>query len=345
MALTIRDIAKLAGVSRGTVDRVLHNRGRVDAEVEQRIRAIVQECNYQPSRAAQQLSMRKQKIHIGFLCRVDQNGFWSIVIRSAERAERELSEYGITIEKRFFDYCNPETQLKMINELVALDISALVIVPLDAPLIRRRLEELTDQGIVVVLLQSEVSDFTPFCYIGSDYYISGRTAAGLLHNFTASHHASKILLLNGSPYLSSHRLRRNGFLDELSAYDDPYELIESDDITSDPEYAYHQARVLLETYPDVSCVYTVPDSAAAVSRAIRDMGLIGQITHIGFCMTDSTRPCILDGSLSAIVGHRAEHQGALPFSILLEYFVSGQIPPERRILMLNDIFIKQNSIF
>ena len=344
MALTIRDIAKLAGVSRGTVDRVLHNRGRVDPEVEQRIKAIVQECNYQPSRAAQQLSMRKQKIRIGFLSRIDQNGFWSIVIRSAERAEQELAEYGITVEKRFFDYCHPETQLDMINELVSLDISALVIVPLDDPLVCRRLAELERQGILVILLQSEVSGFSPFCYIGSDYYIGGRTAAGLLYNFTIGR-PPKIILLNGSKYLSSHRLRRSGFLDELNAYSPCWELMESDDITSDPEYAYHQTRKLLEAHPEVTAIYTVPDSAAAVSRAIRDTDRIGQIIHIGFGMTDSTRPCILDGSLTASVGHRAEQQGYLPFSILLEYFVSGQVPESRRILMLNDIFIKQNSVF
>lgn len=344
MALTIRDIAKLAGVSRGTVDRVLHNRGRVDPEVEQRIKSIVQECNYQPSRAAQQLSMRKQKIRIGFLSRIDQNGFWSIVIRSAAEAERELAEYGVTVEKRFFDYCCPESQLAMIDELAALDISALVIVPLDDPLIRRRLEELDRQGVVVILLQSEVSGFSPFCYIGSDYYVSGRTAAGLLHNFTIGRPAN-VLLLNGSNYLTSHRLRRSGFLDELSAYDSPCRITESGDITSDSDYAYHQARTQLEAHPDATAVYTVPDSAAAVSQAIRDMGRVGQITHIGFGMTDSTRPCILDGSLSASIGHRAEQQGALPFSILLDYFVSGQIPQQRRILMLNDIFIKQNSVF
>ncbi len=344
MALTIRDIAKLAGVSRGTVDRVLHNRGRVDAEVERRIKAIVRECNYQPSRAAQQLSMRKQKIRIGFLSRVDQNGFWSIVIRSAEKAERELAEYGITVEKRFFDYCYPQAQLEMINELVSMDISALIIVPLDDPMIRRRLEELKAQGILVVLLQSEVTGFSPFCYIGSDYYIGGRSAAGLLHNFSSGR-TSRVLLLNGSQYLSSHHLRRAGFLDELNAYNTPYELVESQDITSDPEYAYHQARSLLEQHSEITAVYTVPNSAAAVSCAIRDLDLIGRVTHIGFGMTDATRPFILDGSLSAIIGHRAEQQGYLPFSILLEYFISGQLPENRRILMLNDIFIKQNSVF
>ena len=344
MAITICDIAKLAGVSRGTVDRVLHNRGRVDPEVEQRIKAIVQECNYQPSRAAQQLSMRRQKIRIGFLSRIDQNGFWSIVIRSANKAEQELAEYGIAIEKRYFDYCHPETQLEMINELVALGISALVIVPLNDPSICQRLKELEEQGILVILLQSEVSGFSPFCYIGSDYYVGGRTAAGLLHNFTIGR-VPKILLLNGSRYLSSHCLRCKGFLDELQALGTPHALIESKDITVDPEYAYYQSCRLLEKYDDITAVYTVPDSAAAVGKAIRDSGRIGQITHIGFGMTDSTRPCILDGSLSACIGHRAEQQGYLPFSILLDYFVSGHVPEKRRILMLNDIFIKQNSVF
>ena len=344
MALTIRDIAKLAGVSRGTVDRVLHNRGRVDPEVEQRVKAIVHECNYQPSRAAQQLSMRKQKIRIGFLSRIDQNGFWSIVIRNANRAERELSAYGITVEKRYFDYLPPNAQLEMINELVSLEISALVIVPLDDPIVCRRLQELSDSGILVVLLQSEVSGFEPFCYIGSDYYVGGRTAAGLLHNFTMGQ-PSKILLLNGSQYLSSNYLRRKGFLDELAAYGTSFDTIESGDITSDPEYAYHQARQLLEDHPEITSVYTVPDSAASVSRAIQDAGRVGKIVHIGFGMTDATRPYILDGSLSAIIGHRAEQQGYLPFSILLDHFSGGLVPETRRILMLNDIFIKQNSVF
>lgn len=344
MALTIRDIARLAGVSRGTVDRVLHNRGRVDPEVEQRVRAIVKECGYQPSRAAQQLSMYKKNIHIGVISRIDHNGFWSIVIRSIGNAERELAEYGITLEKRYFDYCQPETQLDMINELIKLDISALVIVPLDDPAIRRRLQELSDDGLIIILLQSELPGFSPFCYIGSDYYVSGRTAAGLLYNFSGGS-TTTVLMLNGSRYLSSHRLRRSGFLEELAAYQAPFTIIESKDITSDPEYAYHRARELLDRHPETRAVYTIPDSAAAVSQAIRDANRIGTITHIGFGMTDATRPSILDGSLSATIGHRAEQQGSLPFSILLEYFINGQAPENRRILMLNDIFIKQNSVF
>jgi len=344
MSLTIRDIAALAGVSRGTVDRVLHNRGRVAPEIEERIQAIIRECNYKPSRAAQQLSMRKQGIRCGFISRVDQNGFWSIIIRSMTRAEQELAEYGIAIEKRYFDYCYPETQLEMINELVDSGISALVIVPLDDEIIRCRLQELSDSGMPIILLQSEVTGFEPMCYIGSNYYVSGQTAAGLLHNFTGGR-SLRILLFNGSRHLSSHVMRRQGFLDELEAYHVEHKVTEVDDITVDPEYAYRQAYSWLEKCPDVDAVFTVPDNAAAVSKGIRDTGRIGKLVHIGYGMTDATRPCILDGSLSATIGHRAEQQGYMPFSILLDYFSTGQLPESRRVLMLNDIFIKQNSVF
>ena len=344
MSLTIRDIAALAGVSRGTVDRVLHNRGRVDAEIAARVLRIAQECNYQPNRAAQQLSMRKKGLGFGFISRIDPNGFWSIIIRNMGRAEQELGEFGISIEKRYFDFCFPETQLSMIDQLVEIGISALVIVPLDDPLICQRLKELSDSGIPVVLLQSELTGFEPLCYIGSDYYVSGQTAAGLLHNFTGGR-PLKILLLNGSSYLSSYTARRQGFLDELHSYGVPNQIIESDEITMDPEYAYRQANAWLEKHPDVDAIFTVPDSAAAVSQAIRERGLIGKIIHIGYGMTDSTRPCILEGSLSAAIGHRAEHQGYMPFSILLDYFATGKLPDSRRVLMLNDIFIKQNSVF
>ena len=344
MALTIKDIANLAGVSRGTVDRVLHNRGRVAPEIAARVRAIAQECNYQPNRAAQQLSMYKKNLKFGFISRIDQNVFWSIIIRNMERAEKELREYGISIEKCYFDYCLPETQLEMIDNLVAQGISALVIVPLEDPAICQRLQELSASGIPVVLLQSELEGFEPLCYIGSDYYVGGRTAAGLLYNFTSGR-SLKILLLNGSSYLSSYSLRHQGFLDEINSFGIPYQIIESDEITMDPEYAQRQAYSWLERYPDVDAIFTVPDSAAAVSRVIRDTNRIGKVIHIGYGMTDATRPCILDGSLNAAIGHRAENQGYIPFSILLDYFATGKIPESRRILMLNDIFIKQNSIF
>ena len=209
-----------------------------------------------------------------------------------------LVEYGIAVDKRFFDFCLPDMQMKLIDELVAEGINALVIVPLESKEIVNRLQELSDRGIPVILLNSELTGFEPLCYIGSDYYVGGKTAAGLLG-----------------------------------------------DITSDPEYAFRAAKEMLEKHPEINAVYTIPDNAAAVANAIQSCGGTGSLVHIGFAMTDATRPYILNGSISALIGQRAMDQGRMPFEILLDYFATGNPPANRRILMLNDIFIRQNSVF
>ena len=67
MAVTLQQIAEAAGVSRGTVDRALNNRGRIRPEVEERIKRIAREMGYQPSRAGRALAMAKRKIRIGVI--------------------------------------------------------------------------------------------------------------------------------------------------------------------------------------------------------------------------------------------------------------------------------------
>ncbi|WP_320130683.1 substrate-binding domain-containing protein [uncultured Sphaerochaeta sp.] len=344
MILTIQDIADLAGVSRGTVDRVIHKRGKVDPKVKKRINAIISEYNYKPSMTTQQISLRKQNIKIGFISKTDQFGFWSIVIRSMEDAERELEQYGITVEKRFFDYCFPETQLKIINEIMDLGISALVIAPLDDPSIASKLSQIRDSGIPIVLLNTEVKEFEPMCYIGSDYYVGGSTAAGLINSFSGGKKLN-IMVFGGNQFMTSNTLRSQGFVDEMKKLSPGSTIYTVENLTTDVDYAYRLAYDQLVSHPETEAVLTIPNTGASVAKAIKDIGKVGRIIHVAYGMTDSTRPGIQDGSISAIVGHRAEQQGRIPFNILLDYFLSGKLPESKRILMLNDIFIKQNSIF
>ena len=79
MPVTLQQIAEAAGVSRGTVDRALKNRGRVNAEVAERIRKIAKEMGYQPSRAGRALAMAKKNVKIAVILQSAQTPFMNLV--------------------------------------------------------------------------------------------------------------------------------------------------------------------------------------------------------------------------------------------------------------------------
>ena len=58
--MTISEIAKKANVSIGTVDRVIHNRGRVSKETEQLVKKIIAESNFEPNQYAKSLKLNKR---------------------------------------------------------------------------------------------------------------------------------------------------------------------------------------------------------------------------------------------------------------------------------------------
>ena len=65
MAVTAQQIAELAGVSRGTVDRALHNRGRVNPEVAAKIHKIAAELGYKPNLIGQALVKSRREFKLG----------------------------------------------------------------------------------------------------------------------------------------------------------------------------------------------------------------------------------------------------------------------------------------
>lgn len=92
MAVTLQQIAEAAGVSRGTVDRALNNRGRIRPEVEEKIKKIAREMGYQPSRAGRALAMAKRKIRIGVILQYD-NSFYAAGFEGSPGSKRRSGEF------------------------------------------------------------------------------------------------------------------------------------------------------------------------------------------------------------------------------------------------------------
>jgi len=180
---TMKEIARLAGVSRGTVDRVLNKRGSVSPETEKNIREIAKKLNYTPNVAGKNLAVRKKKLKFGFILfgSADSNSFFVDVVFGIKSRASELSDFGVTVEIREANIDAPEQQAKIIDELVEIGINGLAITPINHPVVAERLLRLSDSGIPVVTSNSDIPDCGRLAYVGSNYYKSGETAAGLMN--------------------------------------------------------------------------------------------------------------------------------------------------------------------
>ena len=347
MKVTMKQIADIAGVSRGTVDRALHNRDGVNSQVRERILTVAQSLGYTPNIAGRQLSARKLRLKLGMILPPRKSGFWGDVYQGIDAISAELADYGVTVLCRSYTKYTAAVQLALIDELLEEGIAGLAIAAVNDYAIQKRLNDLIAAEIPLVILNSEIENVTPLCYVGADYLFSGRTAAGLLH-LVAQERQTELLVLTGSASMLSHTMRITGFLQELTRLEMPCHLIEICKVydrneSSNDCLAYETALDMLHKHPETTAVFTVAGSVSAVARAIKDAGMVGKVTHLSFDLNSETLPVLQDGSLTAVIGQESFKQGYQPIKLLFDYLVNGIEPPSRRMILQNEIFIQQNA--
>ena len=107
--IRIVDIAKMAGVSVGTVDRVIHNRGRVSEENRKKVQTILEMVHYQPNLMARSLASKKQYHFVSTTPSFTHGEYWEAISEGIDKAASEMESYNITITKLFFDQYNNKT--------------------------------------------------------------------------------------------------------------------------------------------------------------------------------------------------------------------------------------------
>ena len=177
MATTIKEIASLIGVSRGTVDRVLHNRGRVSPEVREKVYAAIKELGYEPNKAGRMLAAKKNPCCIGVFCPGSYNSFFDEIIRGMEEATEEYRDLGFSLKVSMVRGFDTEDHLKGLEDLVESGINALV----SAPICNQQIiDYLSSLKIPSAVFNTDLDYGNKLYYVGSDYAEKGRINAGML---------------------------------------------------------------------------------------------------------------------------------------------------------------------
>ncbi|QEY35275.1 substrate-binding domain-containing protein [Caproiciproducens galactitolivorans] len=340
MSATIKDIARAAGVSRGTVDRVINGRGGVKPEVEQRIKQLIVEMDYKPNRAGKVLAGLKKPMKIGCMLPAIDNPFYSDVICGFKQAERELHDFGVSLEFAQVKGFDPAEHIRAIKELAEKNVSALCVSTVDVPEVQETLNNFIEKGIPVVSVNSDVSNTNRLCYVGCNYTESGRAAAGLLA--LIQNEPLEALIITGSLKMQGHNQRIDGFIQALKDRNIRFHVADVVESMDDDGTAYTRTRDALEKHKQVNCVYITAAGVAGACCAVKELGQENKPTVLTFDDVPATRELVLENVIAATICQEPFKQGYESVKILYDYFVNGTKPKKAHYFTDTVIKIREN---
>lgn len=312
---TIKEIARLSGVSRGTVDRVLNNRDGVSEETALKVRAIAKQLGYKPNKAGMALAAQKNKYLIGIIVFSRKNPFFDKVIEGfLERAE-ELAFFGCEVTVKRVAY-HPAAQLSAIEACMDEGVQGIIITPYNDAKVCEKLNGLIDSGIPVITVNSDAENVKRLAYVGSDYFNSGAAAGALMQLMT--HDKVNIGIILGDRNILCHSKREAGFKNRLSE-DKRFDIICVEENYDDDLKSYDIVSDMLKKHPEINGLYFTAAGVYGGCKAIQEAGLKRDIRVITHDDVPTTIDMLDKGIITATICQDPMWQGARSLELMFEY--------------------------
>ena len=339
MAVTMKYIAELAGVSIGTVDRALNNRGRIAPNVKARILKIAEELNYKPNSAAKSLAIRNRNLKITIILHIQKNDYYDEVIHGIEHEAESISAFGISVEIKHcpdFDY---HKQLHLIDQAVEEKTSAIALVPINHPDIRSKLTELDELGIPVVLLNAPLPECPYLAYVGNNYAQSGRIAAGLINLITGGR--ANLAVFTPSLDMLGHRQRLSAFENHLQLFPELsvccIQELSNTDIDS-----YKLTQQTLDLYPNADAILYMGAAVTGGIKAIQEASSHKKFRTVFFDTPNPVLENLKSGMIQAVISQNPRLQGELAIQILSNYLLKQELPTNKHCYIESRIIIRES---
>ena len=320
----IKDIATRAGVSPGTVDRVLHNRGRVSRETTERILKIIAELEYQPNLGARALGSNRIYRLAALLPDPTVDPYWQAPRKGVDQAEKDLKQYGITVEKYIFDPYKVHSFVEQASQVREAKPDGILLAPIYYREALPFFRDWNAQAVPFVLFNTQLSDYNPLCYIGQDSYQSGLLAAKLAHY---GQQAGSIALAHIDEDISNsaHLIRKEeGFNDYFRKKNlKLFNIIRCELNRSDTTSFHHQLDELLDSHPDLKTIYVTSSKAYAIASWLEQKGRM-DVNLIGYDLIPENIAHLKKGNIKFLINQNSKGQGYWGIYQLTHYLALKQ---------------------
>ena len=157
MGVTIKQIAELANVSRGTVDKVLNNRPGVKDETKQKILQIAKELHYQPNFLGKALVQSKEPTKLGIILTPDYNPYIQAMLNGIRQAKEEFAPFNLNISIKMLTTLEPAELVNLLNDMSVDGYDGIAVFPIDDAQVKSKINQLSAEGVIIITFNSRIN--------------------------------------------------------------------------------------------------------------------------------------------------------------------------------------------
>jgi len=342
----IKDIALLAGVSIGTVDRVIHERGEVSEKTRQKVKSILKETNYSPNVMAQVLKSKKKYHFVSLLPEpAEDNSFWCKHPVGMNRAIEELNPFNVTLTQITFDMFNEEDFQNKSSSVLNINPDGVLLAPIFKSESLAFCSRLYDEKIPFVFIDGFIEDTGFLAYIGVENFQSGRVAGQLIDMVTPVH--EDILIINLARNIKNVQHLNNRTQGFLSFFEEPIKKEGKIVNINIPDPTYKSVKRALDKIfkknPGIGSIFISGSKSYLIALYIEERGL-KSINLIGYDLLALNVKYLKSGTTRFLIGQRPDEQSYKGVKKLFEFLSLNKVPEKMEYLPI-DIVTSENVDF
>lgn len=313
---TIQKVAELAGVSRGTVDRVLNDRPHVNEAVRQRVLEAMRELGYVSPREVyrRQADASFHPLTLGVLLPNWEGQFRTEVTQGVRQACEELEESKVRVLVRRCGTDLSQEAVELLEAMRGEGAEGFAVCAVNDPAIQGWIAARATEGVPCVTFNSDLPESGRLCFVGQDIRQAGRVAAGLLAKCVSGR--GPVLATAGNLKFDGHRQRLDGFRERLAELGFPAEQVIVRETCNDYETTLRVVGDTLEDRPDLRGVYMANLSVSGCCAAIERAGRTGRVHVVCHDINETVRQLIRSGAVDFTIPQDLNRQGYAPLLLL-----------------------------
>ncbi len=339
---TIFDVAREAGVSRATVDRVIYNRKGVAESTVKKVNEVIERLGYTANPNASRLASRKKLTFACLIPQFEKGEYWDVAYQGFIKGAKSIRTYDVYTDIYLFDDTDVESFRKECKAILKSKPAGVITNMVFADAVKEFATKLDKAGIPLAFVDQKIDGLNYVVHFGANPFEAGQLGAYLLtHRMEVKEIAMIRLIRDSNQKADPNSIRRNGFIDYIkehypdcrihSVFIPPYKPMETYDILD----------AFFKEHPEVKHITMANSRIHLISDYLR-RNPVPDRHVVGFDDLDKNIDALNEGLVEYLVTRNIPQQSYLTISNLATYVITGQTPKNRDNFMHMNILHKLN---